>query len=138
MKKRKLIENLRNEVYVRIMPSPIAGVGVFAIRDIPKGVNPFGEYKMNFVKISLDEIRNDPLIPPPVKKYVQDMCVIEDGCIYLPSCGINNIHLDFFFNCSAAPNVQYGDDDYFITTRKVRAGEELTVNYETYNDSTGF
>jgi hypothetical protein len=37
----KLIENLNN-TYVRIMPSKIHGVGVFAIRDIPKGICPFG------------------------------------------------------------------------------------------------
>lgn len=120
------------------MPSPIEGIGVFAIRDIPAGVKPFGEYKMEFVNIPLDEIRNDPLIPSTVKRYVEDMCVVENGHIWLPACGINGIHLDFFFNHSTTPNLAYGEDDDFTTTREVKAGEELTVDYGTYNDDLGF
>jgi len=39
----KLLYHLENEVYCRIGVSHIrgAGVGVIAIRDIPKGINPF-------------------------------------------------------------------------------------------------
>jgi len=39
--KKKLIKNLENDIYCRIKPSKKHGVGVFAIRDIPKGINPF-------------------------------------------------------------------------------------------------
>ena len=40
-KERKIIHNLRNNVYCRISRSKIHGVGVIAIKDIPKGINPF-------------------------------------------------------------------------------------------------
>lgn len=30
-----------NKVYCKLQPSPLHGVGIFAIRTIPKGVNPF-------------------------------------------------------------------------------------------------
>ena len=33
--------NLKNNVYCRISRSKIHGVGVIAIKDIPKGINPF-------------------------------------------------------------------------------------------------
>ena len=39
MKKQALIKQLAESTYVMIQPSPIHGIGVFAIRDIPK---PFG------------------------------------------------------------------------------------------------
>ena len=135
MKKAEIIENLRHAVYARLMPSPIAGVGIFAIRDIPAGINPFGEYKMGFAKFRVSEIREDPQIPDAVKKYVEDMCATSGGYIYLPSSGINNIHLDFFFNHSKNPNMRVDENELnFITLRRIKTGEELTVDYDTYND----
>jgi len=44
--KEQIIENLKRDVCTRIMPSPIGGVGVFAIRDIPAGINPCGQKKL--------------------------------------------------------------------------------------------
>ena len=38
MKRKKLLRHLHDEVYCRIGVSPIHGVGVLAIRNIPKGV----------------------------------------------------------------------------------------------------
>jgi len=35
--KQQLLDELINTTYVMLKPSPIAGIGVFAIRDIPKG-----------------------------------------------------------------------------------------------------
>ncbi len=135
MRKSKLIADLKNHVYVRLMPSPIAGVGVFAIRDIPKGMDPFGNYDMTFEKIPTSEIRNDPEIPDTVKKYVEDMCVTEDGYFYVPRCGINNIRPDFYLNHSTTPNMKTDDGgDAFITIREIKTGEELTIDYGTYND----
>ena len=41
-KRKRLLGNLKN-TYCRLKPSNIEGVGVFAIRDIPQGVNPLPE-----------------------------------------------------------------------------------------------
>ena len=38
---RLLLRNLFEQTYCRLRPSPIHGVGVFAIRAIPTGVDPF-------------------------------------------------------------------------------------------------
>jgi len=39
--KEKLILKRLEQVYCRLAPSPIHGIGIFAIKDIPKGTNPF-------------------------------------------------------------------------------------------------
>ena len=41
MSKNKLLKHLQNDIYCRLDVSKIAGIGVFAIKTIPKGVNPF-------------------------------------------------------------------------------------------------
>lgn len=41
--KQKLLQNL-NQVYCRLMPSKIHGVGVFAIKDIVKGEEIISDY----------------------------------------------------------------------------------------------
>ena len=38
---KKLLNNLKNDIYCRIKPSKKPGVGLFAIRDIPENTNPF-------------------------------------------------------------------------------------------------
>ena len=38
--KKMLLKHLSQEVYCRLGVSPINGVGVFAIRAIPKGIEP--------------------------------------------------------------------------------------------------
>ena len=135
----QFIENLRRGVYARLMPSPLGGVGVFAIRDIPAGINPFGEDDTDFEKIPLSEIRNDPEIPDAVKKYVEDICAMEGGYIYVPTCGLNNIDPSFFFNHSINPNMKAEDrGEYFTTLREIKSGEELTVDYRPYNDDIAF
>lgn len=137
MKKSDLLRELKNEVFVRIRPSPEKGVGVFAIRDIPANINPFGEDNIKFVKVPVDEIKLDPNIPPPVKEYVHTISVCLGGYYYLPDCGLNNITSSFYVNHSKEPNLKTtGPEESFIftTTRKVLAGEELTIDYETYND----
>ena len=39
--KETLILRRLERVYCKLAPSPIHGVGIFAIKDIPKGTNPF-------------------------------------------------------------------------------------------------
>ena len=42
--KQTILEHLKNNIYCRLKPSKIHGVGVFAIRNIPKNTNPFKEF----------------------------------------------------------------------------------------------
>ncbi len=137
MNKLDLLKELKDEVFVRLQPSPGKGMGVFAIRDIPANINPFGEDNIKFVKIPVNEIKLNPNIPLSVKEYVHAISVCLGGYYYLPDCGLNNIPPSFYVNHSKEPNLKTtGAEESFIftTIRPIKAGEELTIDYETYND----
>ena len=55
--KQDILKNLEN-TYCRIRTSKINGVGVFAIKDIPKGINPFNKAKaQGWQKFKISELR---------------------------------------------------------------------------------
>src|ERR1700722_14347341 len=64
---KKLIKDLEENVYCRLQPSKVHGIGIFAIRDIPKGKNlfkAFTDYELTPVPISM--IVNNPKIDKAV------------------------------------------------------------------------
>ncbi len=141
--RQKILENLKN-TYCRLKPSKIEGVGVYAIRDIPKGKNPFLGIKNNkWRKFKMQELKK---LDKEILKLVDDFFVIEypsghkqDGSVYIPETGLNGIDVSFFVNNSKNPNLKIvGDGKYealiFKTLRKIKKGEELKVSYATYDD----
>jgi hypothetical protein len=52
--------------------------------------------------------------------------------VYLPTQGLNVVHLVAFLNHSTQPNLRTLDGCSFIARRKILEGEELTVDYRTY------
>ena len=55
----KLIDHLEKDIYCRLAPSKVAGIGVFAIREIPQNINPFTHLflgKEPVIKLTNDEI----------------------------------------------------------------------------------
>ena len=137
MLKTEVLHQLQNDIYCRIQPSPISGVGVFAIKRIPKGTNPFiGCFDNDWIEISKEELSD---LDPNVSKYVQDMCAFQDGVYYVPQCGISKIDISFYLNHSDTPNMdEEGEGIDFIAARDIEVGEELTVNYDLYNAERGF
>jgi SET domain-containing protein len=123
---KQLLKNL-SQTYCRIGDSKIHGVGVIAIQDIPKGVNPFpGVHAVNYIGISQKELK---MLDKVIQKMIIDFFVWEDGKIYIPECGLNGMDISFFMNHTDTPNVGVKDGDSFITLRKVKKGEELAYNY---------
>lgn len=130
--------NLLKNTYCRLRASKIEGVGVFAIRDIPKGKSPFmGIKSQTWRKFDVKELKK---LDKEVLKMVDDFFVIEkDGSVYIPDGGLNLMDISFFVNNSKNPNLKVvgnPDDEAlnFKTTRKVKKGEELTVSYATYDE----
>lgn len=124
---------LLKKTYCRLQPSGIEGVGVFAIRDIPKNVDPFGEALdqecFKFTKQELSELN-----PPSLKKMLKDFFITnKDGSMYIPENGFNNMDISFYLNHSSNPSMKaVNRGERFITLRRIRRGEELTVDYATY------
>ncbi len=134
MNKKQLLKHLREEVYCRVKPSPIHGVGLFALRDIPKGTDPFvNSLSDEYVELTQEEMDT---LDPQVRKLVHDMSSLEDDKYYVHAYGFNIIHPLFFINHSKSPNTKTKGLRY-ITIRKIKKGEELTVDYETFNDKSG-
>lgn len=134
--KNNILKNLEN-TYCRLRSSKLEGVGVFAVRDIPKGKDPFlGVTQKKWVKFSMPELKK---LDKQVLKMVDDFFVIEeDGSVYIPQGGLNDMDISFFVNHKKNPNLKIvgnGKEEalFFKTTRKIKKGEELTVSYATYD-----
>jgi len=136
-RKERAVRDLIENVYCRLQPSQF-GIGVFAIRDIPEGTNPFRcqppgdeytEFDENDAKIYIYENDN---IPPGVKQCVRDLSSIShDGMLLVP-VEFNCSCLRCYINHSLTPNVTTNDGEIFVTTRYIKEGEELFVNYYDY------
>ena len=126
---------MRNSVYVRIGRSDISGIGVIAIKDIPANTDPFpySDCSVEYVGITPEELTG---LDPNVERYMKDMCVLEDGKYWLPDTGLNSITIGWYLNHSKTPNmIATHQGENFITSRDIKAGEELTVDYSTYDES---
>ncbi len=121
-KKLKIAVNLLNDIVkVKIAPSPIHGVGVFAIRDLKKGE-----------QMELDAIPHQFDVPfsmfKDLRKDVREILLnffplIVGGSHFLYPV----TRMTAFLNHSEKPNYDAKTDKII---RKVKAGEELTEDYK--------
>lgn len=126
------IEDLKRKVFCRLGVSTIHGVGVFAIRPIPKGINPMEETRTTiFITRSASEILDNPDISDSVKKLVKDLCPQNGDKFDTPDHSLNACGIAWYLNHSETPNMIENDGDFY-TMREIQEGEELTVNYAAY------
>lgn len=136
MTKEELIRDLEKNVYCTIRPSPIEGVGVFAVRDIPEGEMPFrGSGDPEIVRIPESDVFDNPRIPDTVKKMVRDFYATEDGEICFSDHSFNQLDISYWMNTSSEPNVTFRPADYSVVAKRdIKAGEELTIDYGEFSD----
>lgn len=130
--KKEILEKLEN-TYCRLKSSNLHDVGVFAIRDIPKGTDPFyGSHEPKWVKFNASELSH---LHPEILKMIDDYWVIEnDGSVIVPDSGLNGMDISSFLNHSAKPNVKTGDKGItFLTKTRIKKGMELTTDYRSIN-----
>jgi uncharacterized protein len=119
--------------YCRLQPSPIAGIGVFAVRAIPRGTDPFRlmpRYaRPGYVAVTEEEIA---ALPAGLAALIRALFLPTEGRLHLPTSGTNLVPLNHYLNHSPRPNMRTRDGFTFTTRRRIDPGEELTVDYRTY------
>jgi SET domain-containing protein len=116
-------------LYTRIKACSL-GVGVFAIRDIPKGVNPFLGDVGHVINVPVSEVNE--LKDDEVRRMYFDFCPVVDDAFVAPG-DFNQLTIGWYVNHSKAPNVSVTAEMAFVATRDIQHGEELTSDYSTYS-----
>lgn len=130
--KEKLLHELTNNTFVMLRPSPVGGVGVFAIREIPKGCrsmfsNPDADEK--WIKISRQEMET---LPTFAQDIVVNYCLFDEDAYFVPEKGFKKMDLSYYINHSDSPNIiSINEGEYFETTRDIKINEELFLDYGT-------
>jgi hypothetical protein len=119
------------DVYVRLGSSKIGrtGVGVFAIRNIPRNARVFaGENEEIFwaKKNSLPKGRG-------LRELYVDFAIIK-GDYYGCPVSFNRLTPAWFTNESKRPNTRCDENYDFYSLREIASGEELTVDFSTFSD----
>ena len=138
-----LVYNMIHGIWARIGRSRIVdGVGVIAVRDIPRGQDPFplpdgqscgiGEY----ARVSPDEVKD---APPGVKEMMFDFFAIEpDGRQLMPVQGFNALTTSYYLNhadssksnkANIIPRQCNCPVMCFYASKDIKQGEELLFDY---------
>jgi len=130
MNKEALLKELGTSTYVMIKPSPLHGIGVFAIKDIPKGTkNIFSKGVGDWIKVSKEEV---DALPQHSKDLIENHCLFDENFYFIPDYGFKLVDLVIYLNHSETPNViSLNDGEEFEAIRDIAIGEELLVDYGT-------
>lgn len=126
--KLRVLEHLQKEVYCHLGISKVHGIGVFAIRSIPKGVKPLVSLlKIKEFEFSKKEIKN---LPTGVRKELEMFCYYDSKKYLIPSIGLNSMNMAFYMNHSKDPNVKFLKNGDLVAIKKIKIGEELLFDYD--------
>jgi SET domain-containing protein len=126
--KEKLYEHLLGEVYCKLGVSKLHGIGVFAMRDIPKGTQPLNSMvSKKEIKFSRIELKK---VPSSVRKHLASFCLVEKGRVFAPEIGMNAVNVSIYLNHSKTPNLRFNKKDILEATRDIERHEELTIDYD--------
>jgi SET domain-containing protein len=128
MNTKALLQELTGNTYVMIKPSPVDGIGVFALIDIPKGCRDmFSTGIGNWIEVPRTEIEK---LPAHARTLVETYCLFDNDNYFVPEHGFKVMDLVNFLNHSEEPNIiSINDGEFFETIRDIKAGEELLINY---------
>lgn len=130
MNKEALLKQLAESTYVMIKASPVHGIGVFAIRDIPKGTQDiFSQGIGEWIEVSKEEV---DALPKHSRDLVENHCLFDEKSYFIPDYGFKLVDLVIYLNHSDTPNVvSINDGERFEAIRDIVVGEELFVDYGT-------
>jgi SET domain-containing protein len=128
--KEKLIHLLQQETLVALKASPVHGIGVFALVDIPKGCRTmFSKGMGEWLKLTYDEVKT---MPQQSIDLIENFCLYDEEGYFVPEYGFKLMDLVVYLNHSDTPNViSVNEGEYFEAIEDIKAGEELFVDYGT-------
>jgi SET domain-containing protein len=128
MTKDELLLQLSQQTYAMLKSSSVHGIGVFAIRDIPKGCRTiFSKGVGEWIKVPIAEVE---LLPAYSKELVETYCLFDRDNYYVPDYGFKLMDLVNYLNHSYTPNIiSVNDGEEFEAITDIPAGEELLINY---------
>jgi len=129
MTKEELLKELSHETYVALKPSPVHGIGVFAIADIPKGCRKiFSNGVGDWVKLPFTDVEK---LPQHSRSLIETYCLYDDDSYYVPDYGFKVMDIVNYLNHSSNPNItSIHDGEDFEALIDIPAGTELLVNYK--------
>lgn len=115
------INELNTYARLRLAPSPIHGIGVFAMRDIQKGTRLYAQVAPRGFKISKGNLSK---LLPEVKQYILERwpLALNNESFAWPDCFIQG-----YMNHSKEYNYDLKTD---TALRDIKTGEEVTENYK--------
>ncbi|MEI8059889.1 MAG: SET domain-containing protein [Ferruginibacter sp.] len=130
MTKEELLLELNSNTFVMLMPSPVEGIGVFAIKDIPIGCRQMfskPDAAEEWITLSKKEIET---LPIDAQFLIGNYCLYDEENYFVPAQGFKKMDVSLFINHSVNPNIiSINDGDYFEATRNINKGEELLIDY---------
>ncbi|HNR07043.1 MAG TPA: SET domain-containing protein [Saprospiraceae bacterium] len=134
MDKARLQEELNFHHYAMIRPSPVHGIGVFAVRPIPKGCRSmFSKEPGEWVRLSFEEVA---ALPEASRYMIETYCLFDEQDYFVPAGGFKTMDIALYLNHSDEPNIQSIDEGAeFEALRDIQPGEELFIDYGTIVNS---
>ena len=130
MTKEELLADLAGNTWVMIKPSPIEGIGVFALQDIPKGCRSMfsrANEQEQWIPVPKAEVEK---LPEHAKALVANYCLYDDDHYFIPDYGFKKMDLVNFLNHSDTPNIiSINEGEFFEAIRDIQKGEELVIDY---------
>ncbi len=129
--KEQLLEELQDNTWIMIKPSAIQGIGVFALRDIPKGCrtmfSPERKSHEEYITVSKAEVEQ---LPEHSRTLVETYCLYDEDNYFVPECGFKKMDLVYFLNHADHGNIiSINDGEFFEAVRDIKKGEELLIDY---------
>lgn len=114
------IEELNRYVKTKLAPSPVHGIGVFAMRDIPKGQKLYIDMQPKLYNLPYSEFRN--LFPEVRDDILSRWPNVLNGSYF----GYPDTRITAYMNHSETPNYDAINDEVL---EDIAAGEEIFEDY---------
>ena len=132
-------EYIKNCLFVKLKPSKISGIGVFAIKDIPNDIFLFENWTgdTKYYPITQEELNQfDYEVARHIKEiFIYSSDFPQDTNIYVKlTSGCHWIYTNpyYFINSGVYEKKSNVDKDTMKSLRAIKKGEELLSNYPRY------